>query len=237
MTAEDVRPGWLRPGLLVVVIGVHACAALFLTLPRTEMPAGVDSIEITIAQGAPEVQPAPEPPPEVKPDPPPPEPPPDPPKEPPPEVPPPVVPPPPEPAPPVITAPAKRQVAEALPLPPRPKPKPPAPKPPVQTAPPPEPEAPELAEAQAQLAQARATYGSKVLAEIRNHRISTSGLGSVVVGFEVGPEGDMTTVTVVRSSGQSELDSAALRMVRASRPGPPPDGRFSGTTTINFVAK
>jgi TonB family protein len=59
----------------------------------------------------------------------------------------------------------------------------------------------------------------------------------VVVGFEVGPEGDMTTVTVVRSSGQSELDGAALRMVRASRPGPPPDGRFSGSTTINFVAK
>ncbi len=236
MRPADVRPVWLRPAALTVVVALHVCTVLFSTLPRADVSASVDSIEITIAQGAPEEPP---PPPEAKPEPPPPELPPEPPI----EIPPPVVepplPPPPEPLPPIVADPPKRVVRDAPVIAPRPKVQPPRPKPPepVTAAAPPAPEivAPGAPEAAAQLAQARATYAGKVLQEVRRHQITAIGLGSVVVSFVVDADGNPALVTIARSSGKDALDSAALRMVRAIHPGSPPDGRFEGTTIINFV--
>jgi protein TonB len=244
MRQGGTRLVWLRPVALATVVGLHVCAILFPTIPRPNLPSAVDSIELTIAQGAPEV----EQPPEVTPPPPPPEPEPPVVKPEPPPPPPPPLPEPtsPEPPPPVVAEPPKREAPDAPAIAPQPKPKPrplpPRPKPPEPeqpppAAPPPETNAPGVAEAEEQLARSRATYASKVLQEIRNHRISAIGVGSVVVAFSVDAAGDITSVAIVRSSGKDDLDSAALRMVRAARPGPPPDGHFSGSTTINFVEK
>ena len=100
---------------------------------------------------------------------------------------------------------------------------------------PPEAKSPGIDTAAADRAPAQQTYASKLLAEIRRHRPSVTATGSVVVSFSVGPGGEMGTVSVVRSSAKDELDTAALRMLRAARPEPPPEGHFAGTTTIDFV--
>ena len=94
-----------------------------------------------------------------------------------------------------------------------------------------------VADGMQQSAMSRATFAAKVLAEIRSHRISAPGEGSVGIDFVVDAAGVMTSVSVIRSSGDEALDSAASRMVRAARPGPPPGGFFAGSTTINFVAR
>ena len=122
------------------------------------------------------------------------------------------------------------------PVPPRPKPVAPPPEPAVAPPPPP-PDPAGAAEAAAQLTQARATYASKLLQEIRAHRLSVVGVGSVGVAFAVDAGGVMVNVSIVRSSGNDTLDKAALAMVRAAQPGPPPEGRFGGSTTINFIDK
>jgi|GEM_PF-2393160 len=237
-SAVSIRPVWLRPGALAAVAALHVAAIFLVAIERTDPPGIDDTVELTIAQGMPEPEPPKPPEPEPEPPPPPPEPPPEPPKEPPPPVkqPP---PPPPEPEPPPLPeppAPPKREVASAPALPPPPKPKPPKAKP-VET--PPEAAKPTettgAPEAQALLAQAKATYAQKVLQEIRNHRIPTTGAGVVVVGFTIDAAGNMENVRVVQSSGRSEMDATALRMVRAARPGPPPDGSFSATTRVNFT--
>ena len=238
---NSVRPIWLRPATLAVVSGLHVFGVFYLVIPRPTLPSAIDSIEITIAQGQPE-PPPPEPPP---PEPPPPEPqPPEPtpPEQPPP--PPPIVQPPPEPPPappppePPPVEPPKRVVKEAKALPPRPKPAPPRPRdpdPPPIAAPRPSPDPQAAIQAARQLAQAKATYASRVLQEIRSHRIPAPGVGSVVVAFSIDAAGSVTSASVARSSGNGELDSAALRMVRSARPGPPPEGHFSGSTTVNFI--
>ncbi len=155
-----------------------------MTIPRPNLVAAEDSIELTIAQGIPEAEPE-----------------------------------------------------SPAPEPPQPEPEPPPakPKPPEAAPPPTEVKAPGIDEAEAQLARARQTYASRLLQEIRRHRPSVTAIGSVVVSFSVGGNGEMGAVAIVRSSGKDELDSAALRMVRAARPEPPPDGHFAGSTTINFV--
>ncbi len=238
LRASDVRPAWLRPGALALVVGLHVGAVGFLTLPRADVSATVDSIEITIAQGAPEEMPPP--PEEMPPEPLPPEPPP----EPTPESPPPVLlppPPPPEPEPPVVADPPKRVARDAPVIAARPKVQPPRPKPaeptPAVAPPPPQEEAaPGATEAAAaQVAQARLTFVDKVRQEIRKHQIHAIGLGSVVVSFILDTEGNPRSIAVVRSSGKDVLDSAALSMVHAIRPGPPPDSRFEAKMLINFV--
>ena len=228
----QVRPGWLRPGALVVVIGLHICAVTWLALRPMTMPLVPEGLEITIAQGVQKPEPAPPPP-----EPPPPEPEPPPPEPPPPE---PVVepPPPPEPEPPLPEPPPpeppKRVVASAPALPP-PKPKPPKPRPPEpppSEAPPPKPVG--ATDARDLLTQAKATYAGKIAQAARAYSIEVFATGSVRVAFTIDANGDVTDVSVIESSGRSELDRAALRTMRNIRPGPPPDGPFSGTIRIRF---
>ncbi len=226
-----IRPAWLRPGALAVIIGVHIGAAMVATLGKSDLSSPADGVEITIAQGTPAAEQPPEPPapePESLPVPP---------LDTPvpvPEPPPPA--PPPEPPPPPLPDPPKREVKDAPVWTAPPKPKPTHPKP---INPPPQPvtetNTTGTPEAEAARTQARATYASKVLQEIRNHRTPAVGVGSVGVAFSIGPNGEMMNISVIRSSGNDALDSAALRMVRAATPGPPPDGMFSGSTTINFL--
>ncbi len=129
--------------------------------------------------------------------------------------------------------PPPKPVAKPAPRPPKPDPTPakplPPPPPPAAAEPPQGTPAPSE-----DVLRAQATYTSKVLEEIRKHRISPNGTGSVGVSFVIDAPGVVTSASVVRSSGLSELDETALRMVRAARPGPPPDGSFARTMTINF---
>ncbi len=234
------RPLWLRPVALTIAAALQVGAIAAMTIPKPVLPATEDSIELVIAQGAPEPEPAPEPP-KPEPPPPPPEPPPPPPDLPPP--PPPDAPPPDLPPPPPDTAdvpplePPKVEVKEAPAIPIKPKPKPPPPKarPPDPETPPPAAKAPGQPEADADRTRAQQTYASKLLAEIRRHKPVVTATGSVVVSFSVLANGAMGPVSVVRSSGKDELDNAALQMVRAAQAEPPPEGHFGGTTTINFV--
>jgi protein TonB len=230
---HSFRPRWLRPFALTIAMTLQVGAIAAMTIPKPTLPAAEDSIELVIAQGAPEPEPPqPEPP---KPEPPPP---PDLPPPPPPDAPPPDLPPPqpePEDVPPL--EPPKVEVKEApvIPIKPKPKPPPPKPRPPDPVPAPPEVKAPGQQEADADRTRAQQTYASKLLAEIRRHKPVVTATGSVVVSFSVLANGAMGPVSVVRSSGKDELDNAALQMVRAAHAEPPPDGHFGGTTTINFV--
>ncbi len=222
-----VRPGWLRPGALVVVMGLHVGAFAVLALRPMILPSTQAGVEITIAQGVQEPEPTPPP----EPEPPPPEPPP-------PEPvvePPPPEPPPPEPLPePPPPEPPKRVVATAPALPPPiPKPvKPRPPEPPPAEAPPPKPVG--ATDARDLLTQAKATYANKIAQAARAYYVEVFATGSVRVAFTIGANGEVTDVSIVESSGRSELDRAALRTMRNIRPGPPPDGPFSGTIRIRF---
>lgn len=229
------RPAWLRPGAIVAAVGLHLCGALFLAIPSPALNSADDSIEVTIAQGAPVDQEAPPPPPEPQPPPPDPPPPPPDPTPPPPDPTPP--PPDPEPPPPEPLPVVKREVKEAPALPRLPKPKP-KPKP-VQPPPPEEKprEAPKPGQDQAmdEETRIRATYAGKIRREVEANRISPPfGHGYVVVAFAINAAGNVTSARVARSSGLETLDNIALRMVRPIHPGPPPDGPFMGTVRVNF---
>lgn len=80
----------------------------------------------------------------------------------------------------------------------------------------------------------RATFGSRMLAEIRRHQIHASGQGTVRVAFAVGASGHVVGASVIGSSGDGALDSTALRIVRSCHPGPPPGGSYSASAAINF---
>ncbi len=234
------RPFWLRPVALTIAVAVQVGAIAAMTIPKPNLPQAEDSIELVIAQGAPDPEPAPEAP-KPEPPPPPPEPPPPPPDQPPPpppDAPPPDMPPPepdPEDVPPLEPPKVEVKAAPAIPIKPKPKPIPPKPRPPDPEAPPPEAKAPGQQEANADRTRAQQTYASKLLAEIRRHKPVVTATGSVVVSFSVLASGEMGPVAIVHSSGKDELDAAALRMVRAAHAEPPPEGHFGGTTTINFV--
>ncbi len=80
----------------------------------------------------------------------------------------------------------------------------------------------------------RASFGSRMLAEIRRHQIHALGQGSVRVAFTVGGSGRVSSAYVVSSSGDGSLDATALRIVRSCHPGPPPGGSYSASASINF---
>jgi protein TonB len=80
----------------------------------------------------------------------------------------------------------------------------------------------------------RATFGSRMLAEIRRHQIHAMGEGSVRVAFTVGGSGSVSAASVISSSGDGSLEATAVRIVRSCHPGPPPGGSYSASATINF---
>jgi protein TonB len=83
-------------------------------------------------------------------------------------------------------------------------------------------------------AASRATFGAKVMAAIRANRVSMPMEGTVGVAFVVGASGSMTSASIISSSGNPALDSAALRTVRGAHPGPPPGGAFANSVSIHF---
>lgn len=85
-----------------------------------------------------------------------------------------------------------------------------------------------------------ASYASLLAAEIRRHIFypaaarAAGATGVVGVAFTVGPAGRVVSQSIVRSSGDPVLDSAARTTLYAIHMPPPPGGRFSTSTNIRF---
>ncbi len=237
MSVAPLRPAWLRPVAIAIVLAAHAGA--FLSRASEEVAPGSGPIEIAVVS---EPEPSPEPTPELLPvdaaraE---------------------VAPPPEDPAPEPEPPPEPAPLAEALPPPPEPPPVDPPRKHP--TEPPrrerrPEPprpapsiEAAARAAARAAAGEARraaaASYAALVAGEIRRHRHyppaarEANVTGVVVVAFTVGPGGTIVSHSIVRSSGHGILDGAVRSMMGAVRLPPPPGGVFTSSIPVRFETR
>jgi protein TonB len=74
--------------------------------------------------------------------------------------------------------------------------------------------------------QAAASYGNQVYRRLeRTRRENTRMRGVAIISFTIGTSGQLTTLTVQRSSGNADLDRIASNHVRRSAPfAPPPSG-------------
>jgi protein TonB len=79
-----------------------------------------------------------------------------------------------------------------------------------------------------------AAYGASVFSEIARHKSSGGGSGSVGVVFTVGAGGRIVSHSIVKSSGDADLDARVHAMMEAVQAPPPPGGRFTGRITIRF---
>jgi periplasmic protein TonB len=248
----SVRPPWLRPVALVVVLAVHGLM-FYAVRSKPEALSPLDAVEVALVplgnaaedqEKQDEIKPAetvaPEPPPA------------------------------PEPVAPVEPpAPLPQVVApEAPPLPvEEPKPLPPPPKQVVEKKPPPKPaqvredktKEREIAERRRKAQEARqelkrgaangaaqassmsaASYASLLVSEIHRHTFYPSAAraagvtGVVGVAFTVGPSGRVISQSITRSSGNPTLDAAARTTLSSIHTPPPPGGRFSTSTNIRF---
>ena len=224
----DLRPGWLRPAALAIVLLGHA-GAFVLVGTRVE-PEQLPSVPIELSELAP-AEPAPaEPTPavaETPPDPGPPEetpvaqeeppPPPDPVALPPEEPPTPM----PQEAPRRPLAPVKPKVAKA------PRPRPVAVQGTSQAAP----------QAPAAPSIAPAAYGVLVSAQLQRnlaYPAGVSGAGAVGVTLTIGPSGHTQSASITSSSGNGAFDAAVRQAALAVQAPPPPGGRYTAHTTIRF---
>jgi protein TonB len=94
---------------------------------------------------------------------------------------------------------------------------------------------------QAQAAgMSRGAYASLLAAEVARHKVypaaarAAQATGSVGVTFTVGPSGRIVSHSITRSSGNALLDGAVHAMMAAVHAPPPPDGVFRSSTTVNF---
>jgi len=85
-----------------------------------------------------------------------------------------------------------------------------------------------------------ASYRSLVVAELNRRKFYPTGArevqGIVVVTFEIGNSGAVTSSSITRSSGNSALDGAVLEMMRLVSLPPPPGGSFRATVPVKFQA-
>jgi protein TonB len=94
--------------------------------------------------------------------------------------------------------------------------------------------------AAASRALSHASYAAVLAAELNRHRVYPAAAraagvtGSVGVAFTVGPSGRVVSHSITRSSGDPSLDQATHAIMNAVQAPPPPGGRFSTSTTIQF---
>lgn len=72
------------------------------------------------------------------------------------------------------------------------------------------------------------TYDARVWAALARHKPKGSQSGSAMVSFVIGTSGELRSVQVNRTSGNSRLDQMALATVRNAAPFPSPPERRSG---------
>jgi protein TonB len=84
---------------------------------------------------------------------------------------------------------------------------------------------PKAAPAQRARGKSSRAYGAAVRDAVGHHKPRGVGRGRVTVTFSIGPMGALRGVSVARSSGNSQLDQAALAAIRSAAPFPaPPSG-------------
>jgi periplasmic protein TonB len=251
-----LRPPWLRPSIIVLVLALHAAALSILPYFQSKPAEPPTEVIIDIQPEAPPLEaPAPPQAPEAE------------------STPPPQPAPPPEPAPPVVEAPPP--VVEAPPpvsMSPPPPPEPP-PAPPPETPPPPpapaEPEPPQPSPVQSKPAQApkpahiraekpaaapampaapasaasQSAYVSAMSAAIRSRLFyppaarARGAKGIVGVAFTIGASGALTSFAITHSSGDEDLDAAARNLVQSAHFPPPPAGPVHVSTSFNYVPR
>ncbi|MBB4199473.1 hypothetical protein CCR94_01540 [Rhodoblastus sphagnicola] len=85
-----------------------------------------------------------------------------------------------------------------------------------------------------------ASYAGLVLAELNRRKFFPAAAraagvtGAVGVAFTIGPSGRVVSGSITRSSGDASLDGAARAIMSALHAPPPPGGRFSTATSIRF---
>ena len=72
------------------------------------------------------------------------------------------------------------------------------------------------------------SYAETVRARLAHHKPANSNLGGAMVSFAIGADGRLSSARVVRSSGNTRADKAALATVKRAAPFPkPPSGKPS----------
>ena len=72
------------------------------------------------------------------------------------------------------------------------------------------------------------SYAETVRSRLASHKPANSNLGGAMVSFAIGADGRLNSARVVRSSGNTKADKAALATVRRAAPFPkPPSGKPS----------
>jgi len=98
--------------------------------------------------------------------------------------------------------------------------------------------APKASQGSAGSGMSQATWASRVNAKINRSKSAggARGTGSVRVAFTVAASGDVIAASILRSSGDAQMDRAALASVQRASPVPPtPSGGTQSTSiTINF---
>ena len=77
-------------------------------------------------------------------------------------------------------------------------------------------------------------YAASVRAAIGHHLPAPRGNGSAVVAFAIGPAGGITGLRLARSSGNTQLDQAAIATVRSAAPFPPPPAGVNPAFSIQI---
>ena len=86
----------------------------------------------------------------------------------------------------------------------------------------------------------RASYTGILAAEVARHKFypaaarAVGATGSVGVAFTIGPSGRVVRRSITSSSGNASLDAAANAILSAIHAPPPPGGSFSTSTRLNF---
>ena len=86
----------------------------------------------------------------------------------------------------------------------------------------------------------RANYAGLLMAELNRHRFypaaarAAGATGAVGVAFTIGPSGRVASQSITQSSGFAALDSAARTILASIHAPPPPGGSFFVTTMIRF---
>jgi len=85
-----------------------------------------------------------------------------------------------------------------------------------------------------------ANFAGLVIAQLNRHKFypaaarASGASGAVGVAFTIGASGRVVAQSVTRSSGSGALDSAARAIMSSIHTPPPPGGRFSTSTVIRF---
>lgn len=85
---------------------------------------------------------------------------------------------------------------------------------------------------------AASNYPGLVMQKIsRTPRPRAGSRGTAVVAFSVAAGGGLAAVSIARSSGSAELDSAAVRMIQSAAPFPPPPPGAQRNFTLNIKGR